>query len=146
MKLVQRKGLASFFMPSKTIFSYCMQWKLYIVTSFKFSNASLDHCIFFSCVNTGLLILTNAFFFFDLDRVCSDPFTILKTWAWCRWRWSERRGWWQLMLQVRKTLPHTHTVILTYDLSLCFPQLLIKPIISLGTASRRLIVLLSVLC
>ncbi len=39
-----------------------MQWKLYILTSFKCLNASLDHCIFFSCVDTGLLILTNAFF------------------------------------------------------------------------------------
>ncbi len=29
-----------------------MQWKLYIVTSFKCSNASLDHCMFFSCVDT----------------------------------------------------------------------------------------------
>ncbi len=146
MKLVKKKVWHHFSCLAKSIFCYCMQWKLYIVTSFKCSNASLDHCIFFSCVDTGLLILTNAFFFFDLNRVCSDPFTILKTWAWCRWRWSERRGWWQLMLQVRKTLLHTHTVIRTYDLSLCFPQLLIKPIISLGTVSRRLIVLHSVLC
>lgn len=87
--------------------------------------------VYSSAVWIRSLYLQMLFFFFDLNRVCSDPFTILKTWAWCRWRWSERRGWWQLMLQVRKTLPHTHTVILTYDLSLCFPQLLIKPIISL---------------